>query len=247
MAKRKSAGGRIFKYLILLIMGVVAGSYYYSDHVYPIYVRYYYRIRNIDSNHFIQKEEVRYQHGEYAKLRHELERYLMAFPDDAEVKKLYGRTLIRLGEVDQGMVYLVSGLNKSESDPAKLNDLAIAMYSSGYYLDLVKLLDRYNLALSRELLFYYGAASWKCDQKRKGEKALLKSYQLGFRTPDLLILLSDIYVAAHRKREAIVFMEEAYVLSGERNDIARRLLDLYLANGENIKARNLMGKTGRNN
>ena len=146
MPRRRRNG--LAKYIIpALIAAAGVYSYFYSADVYAWYMRTYYeKIRGMNAGDHLREAEKMYAGGEYVKLRSYLKTLAIAYPENREMKKLQGLTLIRLGEKRKGADMIIMACEGGPIPRNMLKDTVRVLFEYNQYRDITDVF-RTNLSL----------------------------------------------------------------------------------------------------
>ncbi len=226
MAKRRTGKAGYLIFLILIGAGVY--SYFNSQEVYSgIMKAYYEKIRGMSVEEQVRRAEELYTKSEYEKLKKRLRDLLMVYPDNRDLIRLQGLTLIKLGQRSRGAESILS-LSDEEAIPEEILDETVhSLYEQRQYRDIVRIFLRRSPGRKSNLLFYYGAALHETGEYAKASDNLRKAITEGRTDYETYHYAGKALYKKGDTRASLPFLERARAMNGEDNDVARSLADAY--------------------
>jgi tetratricopeptide (TPR) repeat protein len=242
-AKRVS----INKYLIpIMVLGAAALSYFYSGEVYSWYMRTYYeKIRGQSIEQQINKARDMYQNHEYEKLRDQLARLTMAYPENSELKKLEGLTLIKLGRQREGAELILSA-SEGGRMPEKLLEATVnALFKEQMYRDILIVFRKNNPGGNPNLLYWYGVSLYETGGYARSAVYLKKALDRGNTGYKVYHYTGMALEKSGDTRASLPYLERARKLNMDDPDVGFSLANAYRKLGRFNDAAKIMRSTKR--
>jgi len=219
----------IKKYLIpILILGAAALSYFYSGDVYAWYMRTYYeKIRGQSIEQQLHKARELYQNHEYEKLRDQLARLTMVYPENSELKKLEGLTLIKLGRLREGAELILSA-SEGERIPEKLLETTVnALYEEKMYRDILIVFKKNNPGGNSNLNFWYGVSLYETGGYARSVVYLKRALDRGKTGYEIHHYIGMALEKSGDTRASLPYLERARSLNMDDPDVGFSLANAY--------------------
>jgi tetratricopeptide (TPR) repeat protein len=238
---------RIKNYLFfILIAGAGAFSYFYSQEVYSWYLRTYYeKIRGLSVERQIRKAEKMYGDHEYEELRDYLKPLIMAYPENRELKKLDGLSLIKLGGLREGAEMILTATEGGRMPEKLLLETTSALFEKKMYRDITNLFKKNTAGGNPGLLYMHGVSLYETGhypQSIASLKRALESGKTGFETNRYIGLAYD---KTGDTRASLPYLKRAHELNDEDPGAALSLANAYRKLGRYNDAERIMRKIKR--
>jgi tetratricopeptide (TPR) repeat protein len=241
MAKKRTSKTGYLIFLILVGAGVY--SYFHSQEVYSgIMKTYYEKIRGLSVEEQIRRAEDLYSKSEYEKLKDHLKDLLMVYPENHDLIRLQGLTLIKLGQQSKGAESILS-LSDDEAIPEKILDETVqTLYEQRQYRDIVRVFRHRSPGVKSNLLFYYGAALYETGDYARGSDYLRKAITEGRTDYETYHYAGKALYKKGEIRASLPYLERARDMNEEDNEVARSLADAYRKLGRYDDAAKILRK-----
>jgi tetratricopeptide (TPR) repeat protein len=232
----------IKSYLIpIMILGAAALSYFYSGDVYAWYMRTYYeKLRGQSIEQQLHTVQELYDNHEYKKLRDQLTTLTMVYPEDRELKKLEGLTLIKLGEQRKGAELILSA-SEGGRMPEKLLEATVnALFEEKMYRDILMVFKKNNPGGNPNLLFWYGASLCETGGYARAVAYLKRALDRGRTDFETYHYVGMALEKSGDPRSSLPYLEHARSLNVEDPDVGFSLANAYRKLGRYNDAAKIM-------
>lgn len=241
MAKKRF---NIKGYLVFFILaGAGVYSYFHSQEVYSGYMKIYYeKIRGLTIEQQVGTAEKLYTGHEYEKLKVYLRDLLMVYPENLDLRRLQGLTLIKLGDQSRGAETILSASDNEPIPEKMLEDTAQSLHEQGQYRDIAKVFQKRSPGANPNLLFYYGVALYETDNYAKAADILKKAITEGRTDYEAYHYAGKALNKKGDTRASLPYLEHARDMNKEDHDIARSLANAYRKLGRYEDAAKILRK-----
>jgi len=216
-------------YLVFFILaGAGAYSYFHSQEVYSGYMKIYYeKMRGLTVEQQIGTAEKLYAGHEYEKLKDYLRDLIMVYPENRDLRRLQGLTLIKLGDRSRGAETILSASDDAPIPEKMLEDTAQSLHEQGQYRDIVRVFQKRSPGTNPNLLFYYGVALYETANYAKAADILKKSITEGRTDYEAYHYAGKALDKKGDTRASLSYLEHARGMNEEDHDVARSLANAY--------------------
>jgi tetratricopeptide (TPR) repeat protein len=234
-------------YLIFIILvGAVVLSYFYSGDVYSYYMRYYYeKIRGQSTEQQLQKAREMYDNHDYEKLRDELKTLTMVYPDNRELKKLEGLTLIKLGEPGKGAELILAASDGERMPEKLLEETVSALFEKKMYRDIIINFKKNSPGGNPNLLFRYGVSLYETGDYERAVGCLKRALNGGKTDYEIYHYLGLAFEKSGDTRASLPYLEHARNMNADDPDVGLSLANAYRKLGRYNEAAKIMRKIRR--
>ena len=237
----------IKNYLIfIMLVGAAVLSYFYSGDVYTYYMRTYYeKIRGQSIEQRLQKAREMYDNHDYEKLRDELKTLTMVYPENRELKKLEGLTLIKLGELRMGAELILSA-SEGERMPEKLLEETVsALFEKKMYRDIIIIFKKNSPGTNPNLLFWYGVSLYETGGYARAVGYLKQALNEGKADYEIYHYIGLAFEKSGDTRASLPYLEHARNMNADDPDVGMSLANAYRKLGRYNDAAKIMRKIRR--
>ena len=215
------------KLIFVLLATTVALSVAYSRELYVLYITTYYtRIKKETLDTSLANARALFEKEKYGELESYIGRLQVMYPDNRELKRLLGLSVIKLGRRLEGARMVVRTIAPGE-DIAGLAGIVEILYEEEQYADIVDLLARRNLSGDRYLIQIYGTALFHEKDCARAIPRLSEAIRLGSADLNVRLYRGLCLEKTGRLDEAIADFEEAYRIDPVRKDVQQALARAY--------------------
>ncbi|MFW6366600.1 MAG: hypothetical protein ACOC2H_09040, partial [Spirochaetota bacterium] len=147
MKKNVRIPSSMASWAVVLILVAIAAvlSYRFSDRIYPVFVRTYYRLVHTDGYNMLyaraQELYSRKQYGAFERLARDL---TYAWPKKRSVRLLLGRYYVNNGRIREGTSLISGSLAFDSSDLESLEELLPVLHRAGLHGDIRSIMREYD-------------------------------------------------------------------------------------------------------
>jgi tetratricopeptide (TPR) repeat protein len=219
----------IKKYLIpIMVLGAAALSYFYSGDVYSWYMRTYYeKVQGQSIEQQINKAREMYQNHEYEKLRDKLERLTVVYPENIELKKLEGLTLIKLGRRREGAEIILSAFEGGRMPEKLLESTVNALFEEKMHRDILIVFKKNNPGGNSNLLYWYGISLYETGGYARSAEYMKKALDRGKTGYEVYHYIGMALEKSGNTRASLPYLERARSLNRDDPDVAFSLANAY--------------------
>lgn len=213
---------------LLVISGIVYGSYRYSAPVYNFFLKAYYVHFKKENEPELSKHASRlYDEKKYEESRKLAQAGARIFPESFAIRKILGLSMIKLGERKKGGELIVSAIGENRLSAAELAVVSDILYEDENYGDLIPLLMRSGVDGDPVLQFYLGASFFKSGEYKKSLAYLSAARRAGKTGFEINYILGLSYEKNRMYKESAAALEEAHHYNDRAHDLNRALARVY--------------------
>ncbi len=229
------------RFILLIIAGTVALSYFYSEEVYSFYINFYYtRIKGVNKEEMLKKAEGMFREKRYEELKKYLRTLIILYPDNRELKLMEGLTYIRLGEKTRGADLILYHIGDGPLPRAALEEVAQVLYERELYREIIDLMETQDPGATQNTRFVYGMSLYHAGRYGEAVEQLRGAVRAG-RTDDRVHrYLGLSYARMDDLNNAIKYLEHARNLNYYNRAIIRDLIEVYRKKGRYDDAERLL-------
>jgi tetratricopeptide (TPR) repeat protein len=234
----------IKRYLVFFILiGAGFYSYFHSQEVYSYYMKIYYeKIRGLTVEQNVSRAEELYANHEYDKLKVYLKDLTMAYPENRELLRLQGLTLIKLGEGSKGAESILAA-SDGEAIPEKmLEETVQSLHEQKQYRDIIRVFRERSPGANPNLLYFYGVALFETGSYAKASDYLKKAVTEGRTDYEAYHYTGRALDKKGDTRASLPYLERARNMNEEDHDVARSLASAYRRLGRYNDAAKILRK-----
>ncbi len=215
----------------LFVAAVIAASvlisYYHSDRVYRYYLAtYYFKYKKETRDSLYKRAGVLYAEKKLTDLETHLNRMMVLFPEDREIRKTAAINLMLLGKTDRGVDLLMSVQDKTGVPDSALKDTVKNLYERGFYRDIIGVMKQ-RPSDDPDTLFYYGLSLYYEGDLRGSLGELKKSLDAGKTDYIAYLRIGDVLDALGDPSESLRYYKEAWTLKYRDPEVNRALVRAY--------------------
>jgi pentatricopeptide repeat protein len=214
--------------VLIILIGVIPFSYFHSSEIYTFYMKTYYEIfsgKNLEQ--LIQKGEEMYRNKDYSGLMEYLNSLATLYPDNKELKKLEGLTLIKLGQGRVGTDIILS-IAKGKISPEKtLLETVNSLYELKDYKDIILIMKKNDPGENATLLHHYGISLAKVGNFKAALPALNRTLAQGSTDREVYRYTGMAYHKTDQTRRALPYLKRALAMDENDSETAGSLVDAY--------------------
>jgi tetratricopeptide (TPR) repeat protein len=226
--------------VFVLLAATVAVSYQYSGELYRFYIKtYYLDIKKETHGTSLENARGLYRDGKFEELSGYLEDLRTIYPDDKELRRLAGRTMIRHGDKSEGARLVLSTVTPRD-DVRDLAGVVEILFEDGEYSDVASLLSRYDVSTDPYLSYVYGVSLYFTKKYSGAARALASAKRLGRKDYDTFHYSGLACQRLGDNSEAISNFEEAYRIDPVRREARESLIEMYRKTRQFEKAERLI-------
>lgn len=200
---------------VLIVVTILALSFFYSREVYSFYMQIYYGLIKADEYElYIHKAEELYQAEENRAFEKLITRLLAGYPGRRGPSVLAGQYYLKNGNFSRGARLLSEALTGTGEDRELLGVLVPELYKSKMYSDIVAIVSVYTpqeIRYMGGLSFYYGVALYHREKYAEAEVYLTHAEKMSARN-DLfhyLALTKEKLALSYPGEGGLVYLEGA--------------------------------------
>ena len=241
MAKKRFNVKGYLVFLILVMAGVY--SYFHSQEVYSGYMKIYYeKIRGLTIEEQVGRAEQLYANREYAKVKANLKDLIMVYPDNRDLIRLQGLTLIKLGERSKGAESILSASDDGAIPEKMIEETVHSLHEQQQYRDIVRIFQDKSPGTNPNLLYYHGVALFETGNYPKASENLKKAIKEGRTDYEAYHYAGKALYKKGETRASLPYLEQARNINGEDHDVARSLAATYRKLGRYDDAARILRK-----
>lgn len=166
--------------VIMLIVGSIVISYFYSHEVYRLHMKTYYTIfKGYEYKSMMKKAHEMYKNNEHNKLHDFLKVIILIYNNSPEAAQLMGMNMIKRGDRKRGVEVIVSSLDGGTFDQRIIRETIVELYRQKLYGDINDVAKK-NLHGNDYLVdLYHGISLYHLKMYRKALRVLKKSEASG--------------------------------------------------------------------
>ncbi len=231
-------------YLVFFILaGAGVYSYFHSQEVYSGYMKIYYeKIRGRSIEQQVTKAEELYTNREYEKLKVYLKELIMVYPDNLDLLRLQGLTLIKLGDRSEGAESILAASDDGAIPGKMLEETVQSLHEQRQYRDIIRIFRERSPGTNPNLLFYYGVSLFETGNYTRASDYLKKAITEGRTDYEAYHYAGKALVKKGENRASLPYLERARNMNGEDNDVARSLANAYRKLGRYDDAARILRK-----
>ncbi|OHD64021.1 MAG: hypothetical protein A2176_05350 [Spirochaetes bacterium RBG_13_51_14] len=238
---------KIKNYLIfILIVSSVTLSYFYSREVYTFFMRSYYeKIRGRSIEQQLSRAREMYRNREYTELEEYLRTLIIVYPENRDLRKLEGLTLIKLGKRDRGVDMILTAGGDEPMPEVQLEETVSALFEQKRYGDIAEIFKKNSPGANPNLLYYYGVSLFETEKYAGSTRYLKRAIEEGRRDYKVYHYIGRAYVASGDTRASLPYLDRARNLNVEDPDVANSLAGAYQKLGRYDDAARILRKMKR--
>ena len=243
MAMRKKTGaGKTF--LVLLLAGTVAYSYFNSREIYTFWMRTYYeKVLGQNTGDLLRKARELYDKKRYTQVVEYLRPIMKVYPENRDFLKIKGLALLRLGEARSGSDAILSATEGEVMPEKLLEETAQGLFESRQYRDILILFKTHSPGSNPNLLYYYGVSLYNAGKYDAAIGQFKKAIEEGRTDQDVYHYLGLAYDKTGDIGKALPVLERAFEMDVTDRDAARSLTGAYRKLGRYQDAARILRKT----
>lgn len=219
----------IKKYLIFFILtGAGVYSYFNSQEVYSCYMKMYYeKIRGLTFEQQLSNAEELYSNKEYGKLENHLKDLLIAYPENHDLRRLRGLTLIKLGRPRNGAESILDTSDDVSIPETILEETVLTLFEQGQYRDITRIFHKRKPGTNPNLLYCYGAALFETGNYDRAPEYLKKAIDEGRTDYKAYLYTGKALEKKGDTKGSLPYLEQAHDIKEEDIDTTRALANAY--------------------
>lgn len=234
---------RIRHIVFVLLLVVVAGSVYNNRRLYHWYLTaYYQRFLGEDRGKSIEKARVLFREERYDDLLGYVDRLMILYPADNDLRRLKGMALIKTGRESEGARMVISSLRKNEGLFA-IGSVIEILFREGEYADLADIISRHGTLGDSYLMYVHGVSLFHVGRFAEAERRLAGALDAGKHDYDTLLHLGLAREKNGRTVDALATIEKAYSIDPVRAEARKAMARLYRITKQYDKAEKLLRRS----
>lgn len=226
--------------IIMILAGSAAYSYFHSEEVYHYYLTtYYFKVKKHTRESLMKEADILYKENKYHDLEDYLEKLMVVYPDDFELRKAAAMNYMKLEQRDRAADMILSIKEKTGIPDEMFEGTVESLYDRGFYKEIADIM-RHRGSDNPNILFYYGISLYSLGDNNRSIQTLKQAINNG--KTDFLPYyhVGLAYERMKQYPDALHYYREAWTRKYRDNDVNRSLVRVYRVMGKYDEASKML-------